>query len=708
MRQRLSTLLVIALLGLPLMAAASDDLILHWDFDDEKDLSFEYGAKEPGQEHSHATKERLTDTDFDITGLTKYVPGVNGSALKFDGFSSLVRGGTFGNGDDEEGPMPRSFTIESWIAIGAYPWNWAPILTLGKYQVTGFYFGIDSRGRLGFHMSDATSVWHECNSTSDPDTQLGMDLQKWYHVTATFDPSTGSAIYINGELEGTYNDFTFDYGVVYSNIEEGFHIGKNPIDLAPTDAIRDWATYPSRYSFDGIIDEVKVYNKAYSAAEVKTLYNSTTPEEEPQFESRRFPTVKPSGRFGANYTRLKFYPEWDALWPSGEFMDVVVQFDDRPTKVMFWRGTRYSPCMVTENGKWLADQSRETGNNWFLENGPRDQMPTGCIEHMSDTQCRSSRVAIIESNDARVIVNWRYLQMDVQFRQKDVANDTGFGEWGNELYYIYPDGVTTRKVLPGYGGWQETIFLNEPGTRPEDNIELAAATLLNLDGESKTYSWEHGYPEYDLEGGIIQMINFKSEYKPYIIFREEGGWEVFNLEVRPDYSHFPWWNHWPVAQTISDGRSANASDRTAHSSLSWGNPGGEAALYGMTNQPADTLVDLAKSWNRPAKAEVLGDAYESKGYDYTQRAYLFDTKSSGKTVDLTFDASDDSPLVNLAIIVGNWGGEDVDLKINNKPILRGKSFRYDFEYDVEGKLSLVVWLKVKSASETGITLTPVN
>jgi hypothetical protein len=33
--------------------------------------------------------------------------------------------------------------------------------------------------------------------------------------------------------------------------------------------------------------------------------------------------------------------------------------------------------------------------------------------------------------------------MDVKFRQKDVPNETGFGEWGNELYYIYPDGVTT-------------------------------------------------------------------------------------------------------------------------------------------------------------------------------------------------------------------------------------------------------------------------
>jgi hypothetical protein len=680
--------------------------VLHWSFDENEDISFKYGE----EVREAAVMEGVTGTEFGLTGLASYVPGVSGSAMKFDGFPSQLRGNPFGDGEeDEDGfAFPRAMTIEAWISIGAYPWNWAPILTVGKYKVTGFYFGIDSSGRLGFHMSDATSVWHEANSGVDAKSKLGLDIQKWYHVAATYSPEKGSAVYVNGKLAGTYNNFTFDYGIAYSDLDKGILIGKNPIDLAPTEPIRDWATYPSRYSFDGIIDEIKVYDGAMSAKEVAKLYTSVTPENEPQFESRRFPTVKSSGRFGANYARLKFYPEWDALWPSGDYMDVVVQFDELPTKLMFWRGTRYSPCMVTENGKWLADQSRETGNNWFLSQGPRDEMPTGCIEHMSDTQCRSSRVAIIDSNDARAVINWRYLQMDVQFRQQDVPNNTGFGEWGNEVYYVYPDGISVRKVLPGYGGWQETIFLNEPGTRPEDNVELAAATLLNMDGESKTYTWEHGYPVYDLDGGIIQMINMKSEYKPYIIFRENGGWEVFNLEVRPDYSHFPWWNHWPVAQTISDGRSANAPDRTAHSSLSWGDPGGEAAIYGMTNQPAESLVALAKSWNRPPKATVAGSAFGNEGYDYQQRAYVFNTRTTGRPLDFEIAASDRSPLFNLAIVVKNWGGEDIALALNGQNVPRGKAFRYGFEYDVEGNLTLVAWLKVKADESTRVSLAPID
>jgi hypothetical protein len=297
--------------------------------------------------------------------------------------------------------------------------------------------------------------------------------------------------------------------------------------------------------------------------------------------------------------------------------------------------------------------------------------------------------------------------MDVMFRQKDVRNETGFGEWGNELYYIYPDGVTIRKVLPGYGGWQETILLNEPGTRPEDNVELEACTLLNLKGESKTYSWEQGYPEFDLDEAVIQVTNFKSEYKPYMIFREGGGFDVFNLEVRPEYSHFPWWNHWPVAQTISDGRSANAPDRTAHSSLSWGDPNGEAALYGMTNQDPVSLVPLAKSWNRPPQIKMLNANYLSKEYDYTQRAYLFENKDGGE-LDFELNASDQNPIHNLVLVVNNWQGSESSLKLNGETISSGKDFRQAIEYDVEGNKKLIIFIKHRSNELTKINLSMNN
>jgi hypothetical protein len=269
--------------------------------------------------------------------------------------------------------------------------------------------------------------------------------------------------------------------------------------------------------------------------------------------------------------------------------------------------------------------------------------------------------------------------------------------------------------MPSYGHWQETIFLNEPGTRPEDNAELEACTLVNMDGESRTYSWEHGYPKFDLNDAVIQMTNLKSKFKPYIIYREGGEFHEFDLEVRPKYSHFPWWNHWPVAQTYTDGRYANAPDRTAHSSLSWGISGGDndAAMYGMTDQPAESLAALARSWNMPPLMTIRGSAYEpighedDKAYDYTQRAYTLTTKQQSSPLELEFAASNWSPLVNLALVVNNFGDSEVALKVDGHEVPRGKDFRYGIEYDVEGNAHLVVFIRKEATETTSILLTPI-
>jgi hypothetical protein len=230
-----------------------------------------------------------------------------------------------------------------------------------------------------------------------------------------------------------------------------------------------------------------------------------------------------------------------------------------------------------------------------------------------------------------------------------------------------------------------------------------------MKGESKSYTWEHGYPVFDLPEANIQFVQFKSEYKPFLIFREGGGFDVFNLEVRPEYSHFPWWNHWPVAQIVSDGRSAFAPDRTAHSSLSWGDPNGEAALYGMTNKDPQTLVALARSWNYPAELKIddsgwKSDGYKSDGYDYTQRAYILETDSDPASLGIVLQASKESPVVNAALVLQNWSAPNLSLELDGKSVPQGKYFRYGLEYDVDGKTVVVVWIRYKSEKPVKIVL----
>jgi len=450
------------------------------------------------------------------------------------------------------------------------------------------------------------------------------------------------------------------------------------------------------------MDEIKIYDGALSDKEIGKAYKARRPRHKPEFAARSFPTAPERGRFGAFYTRLKYYDEWDALWRTGDLSDMVVEFDELPIKVMFWRGSRYSPCWVTENGKWMADQSRETGENWDAPR-PREEVPTGCCEHMSDAQCRFSHVRLIESSDARVVIHWRYALIDVLYRQSGVDPTTGWGYWGDEYYTIYPDGVGTRNLVPGTGGWQETIFFSAPGTRPEDNCELEAITLVNLKGESRSYSWEHGYPEFDLAKALIQMTNLKAKYRPFMIFRPGSDMEVFNVEVRPEYSRFPWWNHWPVAQVISDGRHAQAADRMAHSSLAWGGPRDNVAIYGMTNKPAVSLVSLAKSWIYPPELKVRGNSFVSEGYNFRERAYIVNREKGGSNLECKLVASAESPVVNPAFVIKNWGKGDAVLKIDGKKIKRGKNFRFGHRHRLEGS-DLIVWMRKESVKPMEVTI----
>ncbi len=638
------------------------------------------------------TTESISGTKDTIKGNFRYVQGAEGTAIRFDGFTtSIVRNAS------QAPKLEDSFTVEAWVALGAYPWNWCPIVSQSKEAKAGYYFGIDSQGHVGMRLA-VGGKWVECKSEHTPGEKIGLELRKWYHIAGVYDQNSGITIYIDGKAvkklkaEGKVD--------LAQNTE--LLIGRNHIKMPPTYPVRTWATYPSWYSFDGIIDEIKIHNRVLSSEEISQAYKKNKPKNKPDLATRKFPTVPDTGRFGAFYTKLKYYEQWDALWRIADSPDIVVQFDELPIKVMFWRGSRYSPCWVTENGKWMADQSRETGENWDAPVS-RWEVPTGCCEHMSDAQCRFSHVRVIESTDARVVVHWRYALLDVLYRQSGVDPTTGWGYWGDEYYTIYPDGVGVRNVLPGTGGWQETIFFNEPGTKPEDNCELEAITLVNLKGQSRNYSWEHGYPEFDLPEPLIQMTNLKAKYRPFMIFRPGSDMEVFNVEVRPEYSHFPWWNHWPVAQAISDGRHAQAPDRAAHSSLAWGGPVDNAAIYGMTNKPAASLAKLARSWIYPAELKIKGKNFVSEGYNFRERAYVVNCEKAGSNFECKLEASEESPLVNPAFIIKGWGAENAVLELNGEKIKRGKDFRFGHRHELQGS-DLVVWIKTESTKPVRLSL----
>jgi hypothetical protein len=504
-------------------------------------------------------------------------------------------------------------------------------------------------------------------------------------------------------------------GVITPSEGDDFLIGMSQQKMYPKYTERGPSkTLLSYMVFDGLIDEVKIYDRALSAGEISKHYVSNKPEKFQPLQYRKLPSgPKGPGRFGGCYCRLNYVPEWERFWRVGPHPDILVRFDESPVKLIFWRGTNYGACWLTENEIWMADQSVERCGTKF-----------GCSEHMSDKQARFSYVRIVENNDARVGIHWRYACVDIRYEITGVDPDTGWGDWTDEYYYIYPDQVMTRHQIlyaPHLRHeWQETIFFNQPGTRPEDNVQMEALTLANMKGEHYTYSWENGPPDFDkVENANIQLTNLKADNKHFLIVEPGGRIKSFKGCVRRQWSHFPWWNHWPVAQIPNDGRRVSGIDRPSHSSLSQSQEDSEAlihtedgrhisvSLVGMTDKPVTELVLLARSWLNPPEIINTGTDYISEGFNKFQKAYVFNCQNNSSVLKFTLNAGKDSPVVNPAFVIKNWSDKDAALTIDGKSIKRGRDFRFGHRHKLEGT-DLIVWIREKSSRPVDIALKPLN
>jgi hypothetical protein len=568
---------------------------------------------------------------------------------------------------------------------------------------TDLFFGIDAEGHLGMKLNIDGQL-HECV------TKEKLPLLKWSHTAATFSRQHGITLYINGQraqhlpVKGTLGT---------KGLTDLF-IGNSHEKMSPVGTEREASRKTlSSMVLDGLLDELKIYQRALSAEQVAEAFASAKPGTPQPLTYRKMPSGPKDlpKRFTAYYTRLEYADLWEKPWRVGPHPDILVTFDESPVRVLFWRGTSYGASWVTENDIWMGGQSAEdSGTGW------------GLSEHMADKQCRYSHVRLIENHDARIVVHWRYAVADIRYTINHENPITGWGDWTDEYYTIYPDAVATRKQVlwttsnvDGFQ-WQETIFFSQPGTRPEDNIEMQAFTLANMDGQTHTYSWAAGAPEdYDKpRNANIQLTNLKAENRPFIIF--EPGPEISAFGGGDVLSNFPWWNHWPVARIPSDGREVTGPDRPSHSSLSnyepeavpgEGNSYTAVSLYGMTDKGIESLIPLARSWNRPATLNLITAGFESEGFNKYERAYVLSRTEPGKPSTLKFElaASETSPAANPAFIIKNWGHAAAELAINDEPVKRGKDFRLGRRRTLE-TTDLIVWIKTETTAPITVSLSP--
>jgi hypothetical protein len=659
-----------AVKGVPVLSRADlPEPVLQWSFDE--------GLSDREVSQRDITMESKSGTACTVDGnLTLWKAGVSGSALAFDGYHSKV---TFKNARPAN--EDASFTLEAWVALGAYPWKEGAIMDISDEE-GGVYMGISDLGKLVFMIHGGEEL-HTLRSAKE------IDLYKWTHVAASYDKKRNEVIvYIDGKEEGRQSM----HGDIPTLVATDIVIGLNKRPKGTTQHVsKDYppeirtpkGNHPMIYGIEGLIDEAAIYVGALDYRILGAAFNQVVENQvdlsSPALESRVLPGKvdgENADRFRATYTSLPYHELWDNLWRSSPWPDVVVRFDQLPCNVVFWRGPNYGAGWVTENNRWMSDQSAEI----MLEHG--------CSEHMADKQNRFSHVRILENSDARVVVHWRYASADVTYAFKN------YRTWTDEYYYIYPDGIAVRHVNyhDGSAGWQDVQFFAQPGSTPEDQIHLQALTVANLEGETHQLDWTHGVPENALEDASISVVNLKSEYKVVVIYPDGstiGTWG--EMERATPETHFAGpWNHWPVGQMPNDGRYALRSDRVTHSALGGANPR-DMALYGFTKQDISTLVPVARFWNHPPVLEVLSGAVDAR-YDKAQKAYVMD--ATGADVSLAIEASDDSPLKNPCFVIRNWKKGEVQLSIDGKDLAQGDNFRYGF-VPTETGYDLIVWIQTE-------------
>lgn len=637
------------------------------------------------------TVEPSTGITDAIEGNFEEAPGISGKALRFDGFTTrVVREGKHVVKPGAE------FTIEAWVALGDYPLNWCPVITTESDEVKGYRLLIGPYGQVSFE-SAIGEQWVACSSAD-----ATLPLRKWTHLVGVYVAGKQMALYVNGQALAS----------VAIHEPLGFPakpqcvIGMVAAPRRPSDTIRTWGTVPAYYGLDGILDDILVFDKALTADEVKDHF-AKYPALTPDIPVRRLPKLdKDPGRFGGYYTKLKYYPGWDNLWPVGQDPDVAVSFGDNPVKFFFWRGIRYGPCWVAENENWMADQSLET---WA--NGANDL--EGCFEHMQDRHCRFSHVRIIENNDARVVVHWRYAPVSSHDHTWMPDPKTGWECWVDEYYYVYPDASAIRKVSWNKGTTgkllqlQESIPLTQPGQRNDELLENDYVQVADYNYNSRAVSVDLRQQPADWNPDYtIQRFNFRSQNKPYICF--EPGNSMWVRWIGDGYNHFP------VNQARCDGRWTKVLDRpTSISSSPCSDPvihedGNRLywiGLYGMNRMDMNELVSFGRSWAYAPELSFAGNDFRSAGYDRSQRCYQIEKAVPNvASCELKLLGSKESPIINPAFHVKGWNAKGARVRVDGKEFTHS---RVGINHELGGD-DLAVFLFLKATSAINISFDPAD
>ena len=213
------------------------DLVLHLPFDDQK--------ADPGK----------------AVGKVEFAEGRKGGALKLDGDGHVQLPSV----DALDKVQAESYSLAAWFRPDSVPPGTESDnnARFGILVKEGWHTGLSYNNEKQFIMEHWLApaaggddpVWAGAGTWED-----SCDAGKWYHVVGVVDRKAGATkLYLNGELKNSAE---------WEANKASRDPGKSPwrVGVASPEA-KKWA-WPAK----GLIDDVRIYKKALSDAEVTALY----------------------------------------------------------------------------------------------------------------------------------------------------------------------------------------------------------------------------------------------------------------------------------------------------------------------------------------------------------------------------------------------------------------------------------------------------
>lgn len=186
-----------------------------------------------------------------LQGSVTFAPGKSGLAAQFDGTNAYVSVANCPALD-----LTNSFTLSAWIFQRAAQANGYRIVDKCPAGVPGGWTFDTYGNNSGGHRLRMQGAYHGNNVVGSTD----YTLSSWHHIVATVSGTTGR-VYVDGQLDGEGI-----VGNIPSNSLNIFIGGPHPNQGA---GIIEF--------FDGLIDDVRIYNRVLTAAEVQQLLNFSKP-----------------------------------------------------------------------------------------------------------------------------------------------------------------------------------------------------------------------------------------------------------------------------------------------------------------------------------------------------------------------------------------------------------------------------------------------